>query len=89
LVDTIKSLQRDVLTYKDDNEKLIKAQAHQNGFNIKLFQILDKIEKKLDKETFSSKSKDNISHAKKEESKSVGKHHNHSPETQLEENIIV
>jgi hypothetical protein len=37
------------------------------------------IEKKVDKETDSSKSKDHISHAKKEEYRSVGRHHHHPP----------
>jgi hypothetical protein len=68
-----------VLRYKDDNERLMKSQEKQNGFNIKLLQSLDMIEKKVDKETDSSKSKDHRSHAKKEESRSVGRHHHHSP----------
>jgi hypothetical protein len=68
-----------VLSYKDDNERLMKSQEQQNGFNIKLLQSLDMIEKKVDKETDSSKSKDHRSHAKKEESRSVGRHHHHSP----------
>jgi hypothetical protein len=36
LVETIKSLQRDVQSYKVDNEKLMKAKEQQDGFNIKL-----------------------------------------------------
>jgi hypothetical protein len=51
LVETIKSLLKDVQSYKDDNEKLKKAKEKQDGFNIKLMQILDIIEKNMDKET--------------------------------------
>jgi hypothetical protein len=49
LVETIKSLQRDVLSHKDDNERLMKAKEQQEDFNIKLMQSLDRIEKKMDK----------------------------------------
>jgi hypothetical protein len=79
LVETIKSLQRYVLRYKVDNERLMKYQEQQNGFNIKLLQSLDKIEKKVYKETDSSKSKDHRSHVKKEEYRSDGRHNHHSP----------
>jgi hypothetical protein len=51
LVETIKSLQRDVQSYKVDNERLMKSKEKQYGFNIKLLQSLDIIEKKMDKET--------------------------------------
>jgi predicted RNase H-like nuclease (RuvC/YqgF family) len=56
LVETIKSLQKDVQSYKADNEKLMKSKEQQEGFNIKLMQSLDRIEKKMDKETESRKS---------------------------------
>jgi 50S ribosomal subunit-associated GTPase HflX len=36
LVETIKSLQKDVQSYKDDNERLMKSKEKQDGFNIKL-----------------------------------------------------
>jgi hypothetical protein len=55
LVETIKILQKDVQSYKDDNERLMKAKEHQEDFNIKLMQILDGIEKKMDKENDSRK----------------------------------
>jgi len=79
LVDTLKSLQRDVQSYKDNNERLMKAKDQQDGFNIKMLQSLDGIERKMDKETKSSKSRSHRSHANKEESISVGRHHRHSP----------
>jgi hypothetical protein len=45
LVETIKSLQKDVQSYKVDNERLMKSKEQQDGFNIKLMQSLDIIEK--------------------------------------------
>jgi 50S ribosomal subunit-associated GTPase HflX len=43
LVETIKSLQRDIQSYKASDERLMKSKEKQDGFNIKLLQILDKI----------------------------------------------
>jgi hypothetical protein len=79
LVETIKSLQKDVQSYKVDNEKLMKAKEQQEGFNIKLMQNLDIIEKKMDKETESSKSGSHRSHDERRRTISVGRHHHHSP----------
>jgi hypothetical protein len=62
LVETIKSLQKDVQSYKVGNERRRKAKEKQDGFNVKLLQILDRIEKKMDKETKSIKSKSQRSH---------------------------
>jgi hypothetical protein len=56
LVETLKSLQKDVQSYKVDNDRLMKAKEEQEGFNINLLQILDRIEKKMDKETETSRS---------------------------------
>jgi hypothetical protein len=56
LMETIKSLQRDVLSHKYDNDKLMKSKELQEDFNIKLMQILNIIEKKMDKQTESSRS---------------------------------
>jgi len=50
LVDTIKSFQKDVQIYKDDNERIMKDKEKHDEFNIKLMQKLEKIEKKMDKE---------------------------------------
>jgi hypothetical protein len=56
LVDTIQGLQKDVQSYKYDNERIIKSKEQQEDFNIKLMQSLDIIEKNMDKETKSSRS---------------------------------
>ena len=55
LVKTIIFFQKDVQSYKDDNDRIMKAKEEKYGFNIKLLQSLDKIDKKMDKETDSSK----------------------------------
>jgi hypothetical protein len=49
LVETIKSLQRDVLSHKVDNERLMKAKKQQEDFGINLMQSLDRIENNMDK----------------------------------------
>jgi hypothetical protein len=79
LVETIKSLQKDVQSYKDDNDRLMKAKEEQEGFNIKLLQSLDRIEKNMDKETETSRSGRHRSHDEGRKTKSVDKHLHHSP----------
>ena len=56
LVETIKKLQVDVQSHKADNERLMKAKEKWEDFNLNLMKILDIIEKKLDRESGSSKS---------------------------------
>jgi hypothetical protein len=51
-VETIKSLQKGIQSYKAENERLMKAKEKQDGFNVKLMQSMaEKKEKKMDKET--------------------------------------
>jgi hypothetical protein len=57
----------------------MKAKEQQEDFNIKLMQSLDIIEKKMDKETESSRSGSHKSHDKRRRTRSVGRHHHHSP----------
>ena len=56
----------------------MKAREQQGEFNIKLIQRLERIEKKLDKESDSSKSRSHKSPDEKRKSRSVGRHHHHS-----------
>jgi hypothetical protein len=79
LVDTIKSLQKDVHSYKVDNERLMKSNEKQEDFNIKLMHILGRIENNMDKENESSKSGSHKSHDERRRTRSIGKHHHHSP----------
>jgi hydroxymethylpyrimidine pyrophosphatase-like HAD family hydrolase len=55
MTETLKILQTDVQSHKDNNERLMKAKEEQEYVNMKLMKILDIIEKKLDKESGSSK----------------------------------
>jgi hypothetical protein len=71
LVETIKGLQKDVQSYKVDNERLMKAKEQQDDFNIKLMQSLDIIEKKMDKEIESSRSRSHRSHDERRKTRSV------------------
>ena len=79
LVETIKSFQKDVQSYKDDNNRLMKAKEEQDGFNIKLLQRLDETEKNMDKEIESNKSGGHTSHDKGRKSRSTNIHLHHSP----------
>jgi hypothetical protein len=52
----IERFKKDVQIHRADNRKLMKSRDQQGEFNIKLMQILERIERKLDKESDSSKS---------------------------------
>jgi hypothetical protein len=56
----------------------MKAKDHQEDFNLKLMKIPDRIEKKLDKKSGSSKSGSHKSPEEKERLRSGGRHHYHS-----------
>lgn len=77
LVETLRKLQTDIQSYKDDIERLMKAKEHQKDFNMKM-EILYRIENKLDKESGSSKSRSHKSPKGKGISRSGIRHHHHS-----------
>jgi hypothetical protein len=80
LVETIKGFQKGVWSYTADNQRLMRAKEKQDDFNVKLMQILDKIEKKMDKDTETSRSRIHRSHnEKRREARSVDRHRPHSP----------
>jgi hypothetical protein len=79
LVETIKLLQKDFQSYKHDNERLMKAKEQQEDYNIKLMQSLDGIEKNMDKENGSSKSRSHRSLDERRRIRSVDRHQDHSP----------
>jgi len=78
-VETIKLLQKDAQSYKVDNDRIMKYKEKQYGFNIKLLQILDRIEKNMDKEIKSIKSRSHNFHDERRKKISVDMHHDHSP----------
>jgi hypothetical protein len=79
MVETIKNLQKDVQSYKYDNERFMKPKEQQDDFNMKLLQSLNTIENKLDKEGGSSKSGSHRPPDEKRRTISVSRHHHHSP----------
>jgi hypothetical protein len=89
LVKTIIFFQKDVQSYKDDNDRIMKAKEEKYGFNIKLLQSLDKIDKKMDKETDSSKSRRHKSHHERIKKRSFDMHHLTLQDIQLGEHAIV
>ena len=59
--------------------KLMKSKEQQVEFNLKLMKSLERIEKKLDKESDSRKSGSRKTLERKIRSRSVSRHHRHSP----------
>ena len=55
MVETIKNLQKDVQSHKDDDERLMKAKEQPEEFDMNLLEGLNRIEKKLAKEKDSSR----------------------------------
>jgi hypothetical protein len=88
-VKTIRSLQKDIQSYKVDNDRIMKSKEEQDGFNIKLLQSLDRVEKNMDKEIDSRKSRRHEYHDDKIKTRSVDMNHHHSQEFQLGEHAIV
>jgi hypothetical protein len=78
LDETLRKLQTDVQSHKADNESLMKDKEKQEDFNMKLMKIMDKIEKKLDKESGSNKSRSHGTPEGKGISRSDRRHHHHS-----------
>jgi hypothetical protein len=78
MAETIKNFQKYVQSHKADNERLIKSKEQQDSFNMKLLECLNRIEKKLAKESDSSRYESHKSLEEKREVKSSSKHHQHS-----------
>jgi hypothetical protein len=78
MVETINNLQKDVQIHKYDNERLMKAKEKQDDFNMKLLEGLNRIEKKLVKESDSSKCGSQKYSEGKGKVKSANRHHHHS-----------
>jgi hypothetical protein len=78
MAETIKNLQKDVQSHKVDNERIMKAKEQQDDFNMKLLEGLNRIEKKLVKESDSSRSGSHKPSDEKKRSGNVSRHHHHS-----------
>jgi hypothetical protein len=77
IAETIKNFQKDIQIHKDDNEKLMKAKEQEDDFNMKLLEGLNIIEKKLVKESDSSRSESHKSSEEKGKVKGASRHHHH------------
>jgi hypothetical protein len=78
MAETIRNLQKDVQNHKVDIERIMKAKEMQDDFNMKLLQGLNIIEKKLDKESNSSRFESHKYSEEKREVKNASRHHHHS-----------
>jgi hypothetical protein len=79
LVETIKGFPKYVQSYKADNERIMRVKKQQDEFNVKLMHNLDRIKKKMDKETYSSSSRSHRSDDEKRRgARSVGRHRPYS-----------
>jgi hypothetical protein len=77
--ETIKILQKDVQSHKDDNERIMRAKENQDEFHMNLMHILNRIEKRLDNESGSRKFGSHGPPDEKKRETSVSRHHHHSP----------
>jgi hypothetical protein len=85
----IERLQKDAQTHRADNRKLMKARDQQGKFNLKLMQSLERIEKKLDKESDSRKTGSRKTPEKKRRSRSISRHHRHSRNIPIRRHAVV
>jgi hypothetical protein len=74
----IKNLQKYVQIHQEDNKRLKRSKEQHEEFNMKLMQILEIIENKLDKESESIQSGSHRFPDEERRSRSVNKHHQHS-----------
>jgi hypothetical protein len=74
----IKNLQKDVQIHQEDNENLKRVEQQQEDFNMYLMRSLERIEKKLDKGSGSSKSRSHRSPDEERREISSRRHHQHS-----------
>jgi hypothetical protein len=73
-------MQKYVHIYKFDNERNMRAKEQQDDFNVELIQILDRIEKKMDKDIESSRSRNHGSNDEtRREERSIDRHRPHFP----------
>jgi hypothetical protein len=78
MMKVINNLQKDVQIHPADNKRLKKAKRQQEDFNMKLMRSLERIEKKLDKESGSNKSRSHRSPNEEIKERSGNRHHQHS-----------
>jgi hypothetical protein len=75
----IERLQKDAQARRDDSRKLMKVRDKQGEFNLRMLKSLERIEKKLEKESDSSKTESRRTPERKRRSRSVSRHRRRSP----------
>jgi hypothetical protein len=74
----IEKLQKDAQAHRDDSRKLMKIRDRQGEFNLKMLKSLERIEKKLEKESDTSKSRSVRTPERRRRSRSGSRHHGRS-----------
>jgi hypothetical protein len=75
----IERLQKDAQAHRADSRKLMRVRDRQGQFNLRMLKSLERIEKKLEKESDSSKTESRRTPERKRRSRSVSRHRRHSP----------
>jgi hypothetical protein len=75
----IERLQKDAQAHRADSRKLMRVRDRQGQFNLRMLKSLERIEKKLEKESDSSKTESRRTLERKTRSRSVNRDRHHSP----------
>jgi hypothetical protein len=75
----IEILQKDAQAHRADSRKLMKVRDRQGEFNLRMLKSLERIEKKLEKESDSRKTESHRTPERKRRSRSVSRHRRRSP----------
>jgi hypothetical protein len=75
----IEGLQKEAQAHRDDSRNLMRVRDRQGEFNLKMLKSLERIERKLEKESDSRKTESRRTPERKRRSRSVSRHHHHSP----------
>jgi hypothetical protein len=85
----IEILQKDSQAHRDDSQTLMKVKDKQGEFNLRMFKILERIEKKLEKQSDSSKTESCRTPERKCRSRSVSRHCRRSPKNLVGKHTVV
>ena len=85
MMQLIERLQKDAQARLADSRKLMKIRDRQGEFNLKMLKSLERIEKKLEKESNSSKTESCRTPERKRRSRSVNRHRRRSPKNSSRE----
>jgi hypothetical protein len=81
----IEILQKDAQAFRADSQKLMRVKDQQGEFNLKMLKSLERIERKLEKGSGSSKTESCRTPERRRRSRSGSKHHRLSPKNSIKE----